>query len=266
MSCRTAGLFATLGLLLSGCATLPNGSRWGEHATVAPGWERARTSAVNAIRDPWVWAPLAGAAVLQVDHADRKVSNWARRETPVFGSQARATTWSNDLRSAAVVADAVTVLLTPSGEWGSEWVLDKFKGYGVDLAAATAAVESTSLLKKATHRVRPNDSGNDSFPSGHATTSGAYTRLATLNLEHIQMSGDLRDALEAGLQVINFGTAWARVEGGWHYPADTLAGIAIGNFCARVFNDAFLGLDGSQAKIAFTPWPGGGQLVWQFRF
>jgi hypothetical protein len=82
---------------------LPNGRGWGEDATIVPGWERVRASAVNAASDPWVWAPLAGAAATQVGDFDRKISNWARRETPEFGSQANATTWSNDLRSASVV-------------------------------------------------------------------------------------------------------------------------------------------------------------------
>lgn len=264
LSCRCV-LIATV-LSVAGCTTLPSGRRWGEDTTIVPGWEEVRASAINAARDPWVWAPLAGAAVTQVDHFDRKISNWARRETPVFGSQANATTWSSDLRSAAVAADAVTVLLTPSGEWGASWLLDKAKGYAVDLAAATTAIETTTLLKNATQRIRPNDSGNDSFPSGHATTSAVYTRLATINLDEIEISNEARGALDAGLQVLNFGTAWARIEGGWHYPSDTLVGIAIGNFCGMFFNDAFLGLDTSREKVAFAPLSGGGELTWQIRF
>jgi membrane-associated phospholipid phosphatase len=248
---------------LHGCATLPNGRSWGEDATLAPGWKRVGESALHAATSPWVWAPLAGAAVTQIDDADRKISNWARRETPVFGSQQNATTWSNNLRSASVAADAVTVLLTPSGEFGTAWAVDKLKGYAVDVAAATVAVESTAGLKRAFPRMRPNDSGNDSFPSGHAATSSAYTRLAMLNLDSTPMSDTARDALDAGLQVINFGTAWARVEGGWHYPSDTLVSIAIGNFCAQFFNDTFLGLDSSRARLSFAPQPGGGLFTWQ---
>ena len=59
-------------------------------------------------------------------------------------------------------------------------MLDKVKGYAVDLVAATVAVESTTGIKDIAPRSRPNDSGKDSFPSGHATTSSSYTRLATL--------------------------------------------------------------------------------------
>ena len=125
---------------------------------------------------------------------------------------------------------------------------------------------ATTLLKNVTQRTRPNDSGTDSFPSGHAATSALYTRLATVNRDQIEMSDGARGALDTGLQVLNFGTAWARIEGGWHYPSDTLVSIALGNFCGMFFNDAFLGLDTSRAKVAFAPRPGGGELTWQFRF
>jgi membrane-associated phospholipid phosphatase len=260
-----SALLAIAMLWLTGCATLPNGHGWGQDVTVTPGWERVRESAAHAASDPWVWAPLAGAAVLQVDHWDHRISDWARRETPVFGSQSSATRWSNELRSAAVAADAVTVLLTPSGELGASWLMDKLKGYAVDLVAATVAVETTSGIKAVVSRERPNASGDDSFPSGHAATSSSYTRLASLNLDQIDMNDAARSALDVGLQAIDFGTAWARVEGGWHYPSDTLVSIAIGNFSAMFFNEAFMGLDTSRARVGFAPLRGGGLLTFQLR-
>ena len=88
----------------AGCATVPGGSGWGENATLTPGWKRVRESAVNAARDPHVWVPLAGAAIFQVDNLDHRVSDWAQRETPVFGSQEDAARWSDDFRTAASVA------------------------------------------------------------------------------------------------------------------------------------------------------------------
>ena len=41
-------------LIASGCTTLPNGKGWGEDATFTPGWERVRTAAAGAAKDPWV--------------------------------------------------------------------------------------------------------------------------------------------------------------------------------------------------------------------
>lgn len=259
---RALALAAVLtALSLAGCATIPNGRRWGGHVTVAPGWARVRAAAVQAASDPWVWAPLAGAGVLQVGNFDHRLSHWGRTRNPIFGSEANATLWSDRLRSASVGVDIATVLLTPSGDAGGTWLLDKAKGYLVNLAAATTAIESTTLLQHSVSRERPNGANDHSFPSDHSAASSAYTRLATLNLQEIPMSGDTRDALDVSLHALSFATAWARVEGGWHYPSDTLAGMAIGNFCAEFFSQAFMGLDAGRERFGFSPLPGGGALT-----
>lgn len=248
-------------LALTGCASLPNGHGWGQDVTLSPGWAQVRASAVKAITDPWVWAPLAGAAALQVDDFDHRLSHWGRTRNPIFGSEASATRWSDRLRSISVGVDIATVLLTPSGDSGGEWVLDKTKGYLVDLAAATTAIESTTLLQHSARRERPNGANDHSFPSDHSAASSVYTRLAVLNLDEIPMDGTERGVLDAGLHALSFATAWARVEGGWHYPSDTLAGMAIGNFCGVFFTDTFMGLDQSRLRVAFAPLPGGGALT-----
>lgn len=256
-----AAVAALAALPVSGCATPPNVDRWGANATITPGWAQVRTAAVRAATDAWTWAPLAGAVALQVGNFDHRLSRWGRTRNPVFGSQANATLWSDRLRSVSVGVDITTVLLTPSGNVGGEWLLDKAKGYLVNLAAATTAIESTSLLQHSVSRERPNGANDHSFPSDHAAASSVYTRLATLNLEEIPMNGDAREALDASLHALTFATAWARVEAGWHYPSDTLAGMAIGNFCAELFTDAFMGLGATRGRFGFSPLPGGGTLT-----
>src|SRR5579862_6414827 len=114
-----------LAVSLAGCATLPNGERWGGDVTLTPGWARARAAAVHAATDPWVWAPVAGAAALQIDGFDHRLSRWGRNRNPIFGSESNATLWSDRLRSASVGVDIATVLFTPSGDAGGEWLLDK---------------------------------------------------------------------------------------------------------------------------------------------
>lgn len=247
-------------LSLAGCATLPDGHRWGGDATIAPGWARVRDAAVHSATDPSVWAPLAGAAALQVDDFDHRLSRWGRTHDPVFGSEANATLWSDRLRSASVGADIAVVLFTPSGDVGGTWLLDKAKGYLVNLAAATTAIESTSLLQHVVQRERPNGANDHSFPSDHSAAASVYTRLASLNLQEIPLSEDTRAGLDAGLHALSLATAWARVEGGWHYPSDTLAGMAIGNFCAEFFTDAFMGLDATREHFGFSPLPEGGAI------
>lgn len=251
---------------LCGCSTLPDGRRWGDGATLAPGWERVRASAVQAARDPWVWAPLAGAVALQIDDWDRSTSDWARGHTPVFGSERRAEQWSDDLKSASSWAYVATLVMTPSGDVPSEWLLAKAKGVAVQAAATAATSKATSALKDATGRERPNGSDDLSFPSGHTSASAVRTRLASENLRSIDMGDRTRRALDAGLVALTLGTSWARVEAGWHFPSDTLVGMALGNFLGSFVNGAFLGDGPGDVELALGPTDGGAELRWRWAF
>ena len=253
-------------LPLAGCGTLPTGRGWGEDATWRPGWERVRTSAVNAARDPWVWAPLAGAAVLQIDDLDQRTADWAREHTPVFGSQRNAENWSDDLRTASAVAHYATILATPSGDDFSEWLANKARGTLVDVAAVSATVAVTRALKTGVGRTRPNGADDESFPSGHTSSSAVHTRLSSRNLRSIDMSAGARRSLDIGLYALTIGTSWSRIEAGWHFPADTLVGMALGNFMASFVNDAFLGLDPGSASLTVAATPDGAILQWRTRW
>lgn len=248
MSSRSAIILSAL--LLSGCATLPNGKGWGEQATIAPGWKQVRESAANAAKDPWTWGPLLGAAAFQIDNFDRRTSDWARDHTPVFGSQRSAEQWSDDLRDASAYANYVTILATPSGPEPGEWFLNKLKGTLVNVAAVSATGAITNLLKDAVGRERPNGADDKSFPSGHTSSSAVHTRLASRNLQSIKMPDGARTTLDVGLHALTIGTSWARIEAGWHYPSDTLFSMALGNFIASFVNDAFMGLSPSQPALA----------------
>ena len=252
--------------MLTGCATLPNGRGWGEDATWRPGWKRVGAAAAEAASDPWVWVPLIGAAAFQIDDWDRRTSDWARDHTPVFGSQGSAEDWSDTLRTASVVAHYATIVATPSGTSGEEWLLNKAKGTLVGVAAVSSTVFITQGLKKGINRERPNGLTDESFPSGHTSTSAVHTRLASRNLRSIELSDDARWWLDSGLTVLTIGTSWARIEAGWHYPSDTLAGMALGNFIASFFNDAFMGLDEGSGKVSMTVSSGGAMLRWNTKF
>jgi hypothetical protein len=241
MRARRGVVIAIAATALSGCGTLPDGRLWGGNATVAPGWERVRTAAVDAARDPWVWGPLLGAATFQIDDWDRRTADWARENTPVFGSTGNAEQWSDDLRSASAWAHYITIVATPGGDDPGDWLLAKVKGSLVQAAATSITSNATSQLKEAVGRERPNGTDDLSFPSGHTSASAVRTRLASENLRSIAMKPRTRRALNAGLYGLTLGTSWARVEAGYHFPSDTLAGMALGNFIASFVNDAFLG-------------------------
>jgi len=226
----------------SGCATLPEGqSAWGSEATLTPGWDRVRDAAIGAAKDPQVWVPLAGAAVFSIGDFDEEVSDWAREETPIFGSQENARDWSDHLKSASAVSYWITALATPSGD--EDWFANKAKGIAVGLSARALTSWTTSGLKDAIGRERPDGSDDMSMPSGHSSAAAVNSRLASRNLDHIPMSRNARRALNGGLLALSLGTGWARVEAGKHYPSDTLAGMALDNWFAMFVNDAFLGHD-----------------------
>jgi membrane-associated phospholipid phosphatase len=256
-------LLLLLASLLSACGTLPTGEKWGENATFTPGWERVRESAVNAARDPWVWGPLLGAGALQIDDWDRRTADWAQEHTPVFGSQRSAEDWSDDLRTASAVVHYASVLATPSGAEPREWLVNKAKGTLVGVAAVSSTVFVTNTLKHAADRERPNQEGRESFPSGHTSTSAVHTRLASRNVQAIDVSPRTQRMFDAGLYALTIGTSWSRIEAGWHYPSDTLFSMALGNFIASFVNDAFLGVN---APIALSATSEGVVVQWGWRF
>ena len=252
--------------VLAGCATLPDGSRWGARASLTPGWNRVGEAVVRAAKNPRVWAPLAGAAVTQIDDWDQRVSRWAVDNTPVFGSVKRAAAASDDLRVAAAVGYVATVLATPGGDAGADWWDAKVRGGLVGLAAVGATSLTTRGLKAAANRTRP-DGGDNSFPSGHTSFAAVADTLTAGNLESVRMNTGARTALVIGADALTIATGWARVEAAAHYPSDVLVGMAIGNFFGALFYDAFLGVDrNDRLVLAVKPVPGGGEFVWSLRF
>jgi membrane-associated phospholipid phosphatase len=250
-------------LLFGGCASLPGENGWGEGATYRPGWERIRYSAIDAVRDPRVWIPAVGAGVLQIGDMDEEISEWAVEHTPVFGSVQSADDWSEGLRTASIVAYHASVLAIPGGEDGFE---NKAKGYLVGMSAVAATGLVTEQLKSSVDRQRPDGTDDESFPSGHASMAAVFTRLTSRNLRSIDVGDRARHALDLGLDGLAIATAWARIESGEHFPADTLFGMALGNFVAAVVNDAFLGTEDSGTGLHFAATADGAVVSWRVRF
>ena len=205
-------------LALAGCATLPNGGSWGEDATFAPGWRRARAAAVDAVESPRFWGPLAAAALFQVDGWDRKVSNWARDHTPAFGSESNAARWSDRLRSASSYVYVASVLATPSGDDPKEWLLDKLRGAAVGMAAIGVTDGGKRVAQERRRARAPNGQDRQSMPSSHTSRSAVLTELAERNVQSLDVGQATRRALDLGLNALTYATAWARVESGFHFP------------------------------------------------
>ncbi len=230
-------------LILQGCGTMKNGRRWGEDATLLPGWKKAGESAFDALMSPLVLIPAAGALLLQIDHGDRRISDWAREHTPVYGSNDKADQRSEDIRGVMACTFYLSMLATPSGDDLTSWGASKVKGALVQQAAVGFNHLIVSNSQDAIGRERPNNSDKRSFPSSRAANTAAFATLSSRNVDAMNIPQPAKTTLNAGLYTAMFATAWARVEAGRHYPSDVLAGISLGHLTSSIINDTFMGID-----------------------
>lgn len=226
-------------LFLSGCGTLSNGRGWGQDAFTRISGQRVARAAYNALMDIQTVLPALGAILFTIDDFDDKVSDWARENHPIFGSDGTAEDFSDIGLYVLYGETAITALVTPSGEDPKQWTANKAKGIAVEAAALGITAGVTAGLKEATNRTRPKG-GKDSFPSGHTSGAFASSTLSNRNLSSISMPKVARTSIQATNLLLAAGVGWARVESGSHYPSDVLAGAALGHFIAAFVHDAFL--------------------------
>lgn len=219
-------------LLLAGCASSGRSSRFWPHK------EQWRAALHHAARSPATWVPAAAAAAVAAGGWDGDISDWARRETPLFGSEQNAHRASDALLAASQVGLIATAIAVPAQDPPAPSRFERFAWEEIGVLAASGLTEG---VKDLSARERPNGSSDLSFPSGHATVAAAAATLAAQNLRLTRLSPGARRGLTAGLATIAVGTSWARVEAGAHYPTDVLAGAALGDFVSLLVHDAFLG-------------------------
>jgi membrane-associated phospholipid phosphatase len=231
-------LLSLLSLLaLCGCAAVPGQAPWGSRVDYAPDWGKLGAAAVESLQDPLTWGPAAGALIFSLGDLDREVSDWARDEQPLFGGEAdQAGDWLLGGISGLYLGSA---LLTESGT-GKEWSRNKVRGLGLGLSADLTAIGLAYGLKKTTGRTRPDRSDQESFPSGHSSLAAVHAALFSQNLDTLPLSPPARKLLRGSGYALAWGTAWARIEAGKHYPSDSLAGLALGNWVAMTLQHSLL--------------------------
>jgi hypothetical protein len=260
-------MMVSISILVAGCGTLENGRDWGQDAFFPIDTERVYRAAHDAFFDLQTLIPLAGAAVFAIDDFDERVSDWAVKHNPVFGSTADAIDASGSLRDVLQVEAIATALAAPSGDDPGQWAGSKLRGLGVELLAMGVTHSVTSRLKDITNRTRPSRSDDRSFPSSHTSSAFSYMTLANRNLDSISMPRTLKPAVKLGNTVLAASVAWARVEGQQHYPSDVLAGAALGHFVTAFIHDAFLNLpEDSNVDFVIFPIEGGAGMELSFRF
>jgi membrane-associated phospholipid phosphatase len=134
------------------------------------------------------------------------------------------------------------------------------------LASVVLAGIATAGIKLSTGRLRPDQtddpfifkpfSGNDAFPSGHATLAFA---LATSLSDEIH-----KPWVSALLYTGATGTAWSRLNDERHWLSDVLMGGAIGITGAKVIEGRWRLFGLGPPK--FLADPSGARLMWRYRF
>jgi len=249
-----AAIAGVLSIALAGCISTTTDNSWG--AAHWPGGADLKQAASRAVRDPLTWAPLVGAGLLSIGHADESVSDWAVRKTPLFGKHAADA--SDTLRTISKASYYVTGLVAPSASL-------RDKATGLILGTGTIALNNsiTQGLKSAVGRERPNGQNDRSFPSGHASDAATGATLAVANLAYLQLPKWADTTLTIGLYSVAGGAAWARVEAEKHYVTDSLVGFALGHFIASFMQQALFGPGPKQPAISFDPLPNGGAITLQ---
>jgi membrane-associated phospholipid phosphatase len=227
---------------ITGCGTLRNGRGWGQDAIYPLDLGRIPHAASHAFFDLETLIPTAGALVFNAGGFDRKVSDWATRRTPIFGSNRAADNAYSPLTTSLKYEWLLTVVATPSGENPKDAVFSKMKGFAVGWVAQQATSRTTSFINDQTGRIRPDGSDNRSFPSSGSTNAFTYATLANRNLDSIPVLEKVKVPLKIGNILLATTVAWSRVEAGKHFPSDVLVGAALGHFITAFIYDAFMGL------------------------
>ena len=241
-----------LALTLAGCSTLRT---TGERALDGERWKSAIVSSAS---DPVTWVPAAGALAVSIGDWDHEISDWAREETPVFGSTPDAADASDLLKSATHVMMFVPLALDDQ-TWS-----DKLTVAAMEQLAVVPAQKLTAALKGEIARERPNETERRSMPSGHSTDAFAYYAIARANVREVDWSPRWKRTFTVTTGAFAIGTGWARVEAGEHYPSDVLVGSALGHFVTSVLHRVFIADE--TPKLSIAPSRDGVEFSLSFRY
>ena len=244
----------------SGCSNRVLRSGSFEDPTLLPDKRRIGAALKSAAFQPQMGITAAALVVTAASGKDKQISYYAAKNTPVFGSIENAKR-ASDL---FVIASAGAAALTYSIKYlplhsssdqdkngdgcpiGSEFGISPRLHAPVAAASAGAlslglTSGSTHLLKITTGRLRPDSSNVYSFPSGHTSSAAVANAYTARMISSMSLPKVYSYPAYAALTTLTIATAWGRIEGEKHYPADVLAGALIGTFFANAAYSAFLG-------------------------
>jgi membrane-associated phospholipid phosphatase len=226
---QTTRILAVLLALSLGLAMPVYGDVWW------PGWKRAGQAAWANFKKPAVWVPLAGTAAFGLTNADQYVSDQARENQWLFGSEQGAEDAANRIKDVALTAMVVsTIAPAPTENTG------RGKRLAVAVSSGIVTWGTTEALKTAVGRERPDGGDDKSFPSLHTSDVANALMMTKRNMYAVPLNKPGRIMTDVGVYTVEALQGWARVEQGRHYPSDVLFGMALGNWMAGFFYDWFI--------------------------
>lgn len=222
------------------------------------GWKRAGKAAWENFKKPAVWVPLAGSAAFAATNADQWVSDKAAESDIIFDSPEDARDASNQIKDLSMAAMFVsTQVPVPNDETG------RAKRLAVAGMGAVATFGTTQVLKSTITRDRPDDSGDNSFPSNHTSeVAHAMTQVRRNMHTVLRPGGTGRLLTDISIYTVEGVQGWARVEGGKHWPSDVMFSIAMGNWIAGFFYDWFIDdPENANWAVSFGPSDDGESMV-----
>jgi len=186
------------------------------------------------------WTGVGGGLALAVHPADDNLN-----ESLVNSDFAH-----NFFKAGEVLGELPTLLSAAGITYAVGRIKDKPKvsHMGMDLIESLVVSETlTQTLKFATHRERPDGSGNNSFPSGHAADTFAF---ATALERHLGWKG----AVPA--YIFSSYVAISRLPANRHWFSDAVFGSAVGIIAGRTVTR-----HGREFPISVAAVPGGAEVV-----
>jgi len=202
--------------------------------------EKFSRSSQAAFKQPSTWAPLLAATIIAAADKDTKISEWAQDKTPVFGSMQDAVTASNNLVDSLVISAGVSALFIPDHSAESDLLPTNVEFFLIEGIGLSVNSGITSRLKSLAERNRPNQQDQRSFPSGHTSRAFSAANFSKHNIQQLNLTDDTKKYFDLVFDSAAIATGWARVEAGWHYPTDVLAGSALGNVVSSIIRDMYL--------------------------
>ena len=206
-------------------------------------------STKDALLDPITIGTLTLAAGIYFTKRDSRITSWALRNHPIYGSVENARVASTIFQNSSLILFGLTSLM-------KNWYLDSHPisvplyEFTRDISAILLTAASTETIKNRSNRSRPDGSDFRSFPSGHTSFASINMTLASNDISEMNLSKGTTRLIKGCLFLVVAGTAWGRVEGNKHYTSDVLTGAAVGYFFGRLIDNSLNRTEYKKSKVS----------------